>query len=106
MPELVFTGERFLPECSGEIWLEHWHRYHFAAMLARDCRVLDAAAGEGYGSALLAAAAAAVTGLDASADAVSHAQATYGYLSNLRFVAGDCAALPFSDGSFDLVVSF
>ena len=25
-----FTGERFVPECTGEIWAEHWHRYLFA----------------------------------------------------------------------------
>jgi len=106
MSDLVFTGERFLPDCSGEIWLEHWHRYHFAAAIARNCRVLDVASGEGYGSALLAATATAVTGLDASAEAISHAQATYGYLTNVRFLCGDCAALPFADGAFDLVVSF
>jgi hypothetical protein len=68
--ELTFTGERFLPELRGEIWLEHWHRYHFAALVASGARVLDVASGEGYGSALLAAAAREVIGLDASAAAV------------------------------------
>ena len=30
---LEFTGERFIPGVPGEIWYEHWHRYHFAASL-------------------------------------------------------------------------
>ena len=51
---LPFTGERFTPECVREIWYEHWHRYAFARRLGAGRRVLDAACGEGYGSALLA----------------------------------------------------
>ena len=51
---LEFTGERFVPGVRGEIWVEHRHRYHFAARLAAGRRVVDAAFGEGYGAALLA----------------------------------------------------
>jgi hypothetical protein len=104
--DLTFTGERFLPVCQGEIWLEHWHRYHFAASLSRDRRVLDVASGEGYGSALLALTAREVVGVDAAADAVAHAQIAYKDKRNLRFVSADCALLPFPDAAFDLVVSF
>ncbi len=106
MADLVFTGERFLPDCRGEIWLEHWHRYHFAASLARNRRVLDVACGEGYGSALLSIGAREVVGVDAAVEAIAHARATYGHLDHLRFLQGDCAALPFADASFDIVVSF
>ena len=102
---LEFTGERFTPECVREIWYEHWARYAFAAGLARDKRVLDAACGEGFGSALLARAAREVTGLDVSAQAVAHAQARYGGIANLRYVQGDCTQLDLADKSFDLVVS-
>ena len=51
---------------------EHVVRYAFAAALCRGRRVLDVACGEGYGSAMLAAAGAAqVVGVDISQEAVS-----------------------------------
>ena len=40
----AFTGERFVPNCSGEIAYERWHRYAFARFAAGK-RVLDAACG-------------------------------------------------------------
>lgn len=103
---MEFTGERFTPECVREIWYEHWHRYAFARSLARGKRVLDAACGEGYGSAVLAAEATAVTGVDIDAQAIAHAQARYSGHANLRFLRSDVTALPFPDNAFDLVVSF
>ena len=104
---LPFTGERFTPECVREIWYEHWHRYAFALPFARGRRVLDAACGEGYGSALLAREASRVVGVDLSPDAVEHARARYGTVANLAFEVGDATALEgHDDASFDLVVSF
>jgi SAM-dependent methyltransferase len=104
--ELEFTGERFTPECVREIWYEHWHRYVFAREFAKAKRVLDAACGEGYGSALLAGVARNVVGLDIAVDAVAHARSRYAALSNLRFERADCTALAFPPDSFDLIVSF
>ena len=106
-PVLEFTGERFTPECVREIWYEHIHRYAFAAPLARGCRVLDAACGEGYGSALLAARARSVLGVDLSKEAIDHARARYPGLGNLAFQVADVTALGASvSGQFDLIVSF
>jgi SAM-dependent methyltransferase len=105
-PALDFTGERFTPECVREIWYEHWHRYVFARPFAAGKRVLDAACGEGYGSALLAGTAASVVGIDIAEPAIAHAQARYADRANLRFARGDCTALDVAPGSFDLVVSF
>jgi len=102
---LEFTGERFTPECVREIRYEHLHRYAFARGWVAGLQVLDAACGEGYGSALLAGAAAAVTGVDISEDAIEHANGRYGG-GNLEFLAADCLALPFAERSFDCVVSF
>jgi len=50
---LVFTGERFHPEISGNIELEHMHRYIYALAYAEGKTILDIASGEGYGAALL-----------------------------------------------------
>ena len=71
---MKFTGERFVPERVPEqMILEHLHRYHLAARLAAGREVLDAACGAGYGSAILAAQAVRVTGLDLSAETVAYA---------------------------------
>lgn len=103
---LPFTGERFTPECVREIWYEHWHRYAFARGLAAGRRVLDAACGEGYGSALLADVAADVVGVDIDARTVAHARERYASRPRLRFECADATRLPFEAGAFDLVVSF
>jgi SAM-dependent methyltransferase len=102
----VFTGERFVPSCSGEIAYEHWHRYAFARRFAAGKRVLDAACGEGYGTALLGAVAASVVGVDIDVTTIDHARATYGESNRIRFVAASCSGLPVPSASFDLVVSF
>jgi SAM-dependent methyltransferase len=102
---LSFTGERFLPECAGEMVYEHWHRYLIAQRYVRDLRVLDVASGEGYGSQLLARHAASVVGVDVSSDAVAHATSRYS-AGNLRYVAASCVQIPEPDASFEVIVSF
>jgi len=103
---LVFTGERYHPDEPREMAYEHWHRYAFAMELARGRVVLDAACGEGYGSALLARTAASVVGVDLSAAAVAHARARYVH-PRLAFHEGDVTRLEgIDEASVDLVVSF
>jgi SAM-dependent methyltransferase len=104
--DLEFTGERFLPGVGGEIAHEHWHRYAFARGLVAGKRVADVACGEGYGSALLAATAASVIGIDVAAETIEHARRGYAALSNLRFEPASAVALPLPDASVDAVVSF
>jgi len=101
-----FTGERFLPSCSGEIAYEHWHRYAFARRFVAGKRVLDAACGEGYGSALLGAVAANVIGIDIDMATIDRARATYGDGKRIRFIASSCTGLPLPSASIDVVVSF
>jgi len=103
---LEFTGERFTPECEREIWYEHYHRYALAAHWCANSRTLDAACGEGYGSALLAQAGATVEGVDVSEQAIGHAKRRYGHLPGLGFQVADCSHLPYADDEFDRVVSF
>ena len=102
---LTFTGERFLPECAGEMVYEHWHRYLIAQQYVKGLRVLDVASGEGYGSHLLSLHAANVVGVDVSSDAVAHAAVRYP-AANLRYIAAGCVQIPEPDASFDVIVSF
>jgi SAM-dependent methyltransferase len=102
---LEVTGERLLPEQQrGElVHAQHLARYDFAEQFARGRRVLDAACGEGYGTAIMAAGGArTAVGVDIDETTVEHARGKYG----LEFERADVAELPFEDGSFDLVVSF
>ena len=102
---LTFTGERFLPECAGEMVYEHWHRYLIAQQYVTGLRVLDVASGEGYGSHLLSLHAASVVGVDVSPTAVTHATSRY-CAENLTYIAASCVQIPAPDASFDVIVSF
>ncbi len=95
-----------MPECNGEIWYEHWHRYALARHLSRHCTVLDVACGEGYGAAMVAENADRVVGVDISVDAIHHAHRHYSHQANLEFITASCDCLPFPDASFDLAISF
>ena len=106
MSDLPFTGERFIPGTPGEIWVEHWHRYHFAARWCEGKRVVDVACGEGYGAAFLARHAAHVTGVDISPEAIDHAKRSYARLANADFACAPCTALPLAAASVDVAVTF
>lgn len=93
-----------LSRFSGRIAYEHLHRYAICREALAGKRVLDLACGTGYGSALLAAVGAKVTGLDISPEAIKVAKARY-KRADVKFVIGDCYDLPFEDGSFDVVVA-
>ena len=107
---LHFTGERLILE-PGTAWFwegraaEHITRYLFAADRVGGCRVLDAACGTGYGSALLARTASSVIGVDIDPATVEFASRRWGSAA-MSFQVADVTRLPFADGTFDAVVSF
>jgi SAM-dependent methyltransferase len=106
VPRLIeWTGERIVPWApDAQVIYEHYHRYLWARALVAGRRVLDLGSGEGFGAALLAEAAAAVTGVDVDEQAVAHARANY---SAPSFVAGSATDLSaFADGAFEVVVAF
>lgn len=104
-PALKWTGERYVPEITGNISLEHLHRYAYASEYVAAKTVLDIASGEGYGSALLAKKATHVYGVDIDTESILHAKKKY-KLSNLEFLEGSCTKIPLQDSSVDIVVSF
>lgn len=105
--EEVFTGERFVPGIEDvKLSMEHYQRYYGALALVKGKDVLDAACGEGYGTALLSSSAARVTGIDISADAVRRAKQNYSNCENVDFIEASIAHLPIADHSIDVVVSF
>jgi 2-polyprenyl-3-methyl-5-hydroxy-6-metoxy-1,4-benzoquinol methylase len=86
VPPLALTGERTLPDVPEE---NYWFRRHLAvyewiAAQVSGMRVIDMACGEGYGSDVLAVAAASVVGVDANPEAHEHARLRY-RRANLRF---------------------
>ncbi len=86
VPPLSLTGERTLPDVPEE---NYWYRrhlvvYEWIAAQVAGLRVIDMACGEGYGSNVLAGAAASTVGVDANPEAHEHARLRYGR-GNLRF---------------------
>jgi ubiquinone/menaquinone biosynthesis C-methylase UbiE len=103
---MEFTGERYVPSVSGDIKYEHLHRYALCLDFVAGKSVLDIASGEGYGSASLAKIASHVTGVDISTESIQHAREKYQSYNNLDFLVGSCDAVPLSEKSVDIVVSF
>ena len=80
VPPLALTGERTLPDVPAE---NYWYRrhlvvYEWIAARTRGLKVVDVAAGEGYGAEALAAAGAReVVGIEPNPDAYEHARLRY-----------------------------
>lgn len=101
---MQYTGERMVPDSvdTPTFW-EHIHRYRFAARHVRGRRVMDIASGEGYGTAALGKAGAAlVIGMDIAPDACAHARNRYG----VNICAASAQDLPLPPACLDVVVSF
>ena len=72
----------------------------------RTMRVLDAGCGPGFFSVLLSKAGHDVTGIDGSEGMLSHARENAAHFQvRPDLCQGDFGALPFEDGTFDLVIS-
>src|SRR5262245_21026930 len=98
---LQWTGEQFLPTIKDALTVYlHVHRYVYASGLLKGKRVLDTAAGEGYGSSILAETAAFVVGIVADEAIARYAGERY-KKSNIQFLA---ASFPSNDHSFDAVL--
>ena len=103
---IEFTGERVVPgQVDPDLWNEHIARYVFAKRFCAGARVLDAGTGAGYGCAVLAQTARLAVGFDIAHDAVRFASGEY-ERDNTRWLQASLTDLPFSAGSFDVVIAF
>lgn len=103
---MEFTGERFIPTLEErQIRYEHLQRYLSVQDLVKGKIVVDAAAGEGYGSYILSESAESVTGIDIDEGTIKEAQRKY-LKPNLEYKTGSIESLPFLNNSIDVLVSF
>lgn len=98
---LQWTGEQFVPAIrDASIVYRHIHSYIYVSEFIKGRRVLDLAAGEGYGANLLAGTAAAVVGIVADEAIARYAAEKY-KRANVEF---RIASIPADEHSFDAVV--
>ena len=102
---IEFSGERLTSHATGQVEIEHYHRYLLARQFCRGLDVLDVASGEGYGAALIAQVARSVIGVELDHAAVQAARLEF-QKPNLKFEQGDARAIPLGNESVDVVVSF
>ena len=101
---LPLTGERTAPGIPEEnYWFQrHVVAYEWALEHVAGRRVLDAGCGEDYGTDLLATVATEAVGVDYEEPVLRRAAALY---PRARFETANLIALPFTDDSFEAVVS-
>ncbi|MBP2566437.1 glycosyltransferase involved in cell wall biosynthesis/ubiquinone/menaquinone biosynthesis C-methylase UbiE [Agrobacterium tumefaciens] len=103
--DLDFDGDRNLLVTRGDLHIKLMHRYYLAKDAVRGKDVLHMGSGDGAGTALLAEACRSVVGVDASGQAVLHAQEKYSAV-NISFKVGLWEEIPLPSESVDVVVSF
>jgi 2-polyprenyl-3-methyl-5-hydroxy-6-metoxy-1,4-benzoquinol methylase/glycosyltransferase involved in cell wall biosynthesis len=101
-----FMRERYVPGTWSKIAeYEHMPRYELAKRMAVGKTVFDFGCGTGYGSAMLAAVADTVTGLDIDASAIAWATESH-HSQRLRYICSADLGAALPSGSFDLVTCF
>lgn len=80
--------------------------YEFALPWIEGKDVLDVGCGNAYGTALMAAKARSIQGLDYDSETVAQNQQRYASITTLSFKQGAVPPLPFPDSTFDVVTAF
>jgi len=87
------------------VFQSHYATYKFAVQFVKGMKVLDAASGTGYGSALLSQYCDSCVGIDLSSEAIAYARNNY-KAGNLGFFVMDLMSLGFQNESFGVACSF
>jgi 2-polyprenyl-3-methyl-5-hydroxy-6-metoxy-1,4-benzoquinol methylase len=105
--QLEDTGERMIPEFhkGKNMYGAHIGRYQAGLGVVKDKVVLDIACGSGYGTQIMAASASRVYGVDVDEPTIRYAKEHYA-ADNIEYLVGDGVAIPLSDHSVDVVVSY
>ena len=90
------------------LYLIHLATYKYCIPFIRGKVVLDYGCGTGYGTSLISEYCTQITGIDISPEALSYAQSHFSApnLNYLQIKPAEIAPLPFSDRSFDVILSF
>jgi SAM-dependent methyltransferase len=102
--EIIEPG-KFSSNRDFVLHLIHTRAYEQAAMYTAEKDVLDLGCNTGYGSRIIKASGARVTGVDVSPEAIDIARKKYGP-SGIEFLCVDGRGMPFADRSFDVITSF
>ena len=82
------------------------YAYEYARPLIKGKKVADIGCGNAYGTALMAADAASIVGVDYDQQTLDENRARYKNLANLSFERATVPPIPFPDNSFDVVTTF
>ncbi len=80
--------------------------YEFAVPYIKGKKVLDVGCGRGYGTALMAATSASITGLDYDQSTVDDNAIRYQSIGNIDFKYAVIPPLPFADNTYDVITAF
>lgn len=101
----IIEPEKYSGNKNFVLHLIHTRAYEQAALYTAEKDVLDLGCNTGYGSKIIKASGARVTGVDVSPEAIDIAKKKYSPLG-IEFLCVDGRSLPFADQSFDIVTSF
>jgi 2-polyprenyl-3-methyl-5-hydroxy-6-metoxy-1,4-benzoquinol methylase len=101
----LIDAEHFKSNKNYVLHLIHCKAYEKATEFTRDKKVLDLGCNTGYGSRIIKNSCKEIVGVDVSDKAIEMANNLHGK-ENIKFRVIDGKELPFSENTFDVVVSF
>lgn len=101
------SHERALKDDANNVTYQRCqYAYEYVTPLMKDKNVLDVGCGLAYGTALMAASAASIKGIDYDQSTLDDNKDRYAAIKNLSFERVTVPPLPYPDNSFDVVTTF